>query len=99
MKNVYKQLISSAVVDLHWEVKVSALNFWDAIIDYETANQGMIDGAFPAVTFSKASRKIVTLTPLEIKKRLEVVLENLEKQGCLQVSEIYIFYFVCLCFC
>ncbi|XP_075230769.1 integrator complex assembly factor Brat1 isoform X2 [Lycorma delicatula] len=82
---VHEQLLKSATCDLHWEVKINALTFWDSVIDHETANQGMIDGDFPAVTFSKSSRKIVTLTPPEIKKRLKLVLDELQRNGCLQV--------------
>lgn len=85
-KKIYKQLFTTATSDLHWEVKVNALSFWDSVIDHETANQGMIDGAFPAVTFSKTSRKIVTLTPPEIQKRLRLVLDELQSIGCLQVN-------------
>lgn len=45
--------------------------------------QGMIDGAFPEVTFSKDSRKIVVLNDSEVRSRLNKVLYQLSETGCL----------------
>lgn len=47
--------------------------------------QGMLDGIFPNVTFSKESRKIVTLNDKEIQKRLLRALDELSTIGCLTV--------------
>jgi len=76
----------AAVSDLHWEVKVNALEFWEKVIERQMSNQGMIDGVFPSVTFSKENRKIVLLTRNEIKSRLSKVLGELARVRCLQVS-------------
>jgi len=73
------------VSDLHWEVKVNALQFWEKVIERQMSDQGMIDGVFPSVTFSK-NRKIVLLTENEIRLRLNKVLEELAQIRCLQVS-------------
>lgn len=62
-----------------------SLTFWEQVIKNQLQNQGMIDGAFPSVTFSKENRKIVTLTDGEIKKRLHKVLQHLSSIGCLGV--------------
>lgn len=76
----------AAVSDLHWEVKVNALHFWEKVIEQQMSDQGMIDGIFPSVTFSKENRKIVLLTEKEIKLRLNKVLGELARIRCLQVS-------------
>lgn len=81
----YEVLGRSATYDLHWEVKVNSLCFWEKVIQHSLANQGMIDGFFPSVTFSKEHKKIVTLTNEEIKLRLNKVLNELSSIGCLYV--------------
>lgn len=50
-----------AVNDFYWEVKINALDFWSRVICRQLSHQGMIDGTFPAVTFSKEHKKIITL--------------------------------------
>jgi hypothetical protein len=85
LEGVYETMIYSSTTDLHWEVKVRALGFWDQVIKNHLQNQGMIDGSFPNVTFSKEHRKIVTLTDSEIRKRLLKVLGQLSSIGCLGV--------------
>jgi hypothetical protein len=45
----------------------------------------MIDGTFPAVTFSKEHKKIITLNDKEIQLRLSKVLNELSMRGCLGV--------------
>ncbi|KAJ9580213.1 hypothetical protein L9F63_004156, partial [Diploptera punctata] len=82
---VFTAMARAAMCDLHWEVKINALHFWEKVIEQQMSNQGMIDGIFPSVTFSKENRKIVTLTETEIKTRLNKVLEELCRIRCLQV--------------
>ncbi|CAH0563702.1 unnamed protein product [Brassicogethes aeneus] len=82
---VYDTMCQAAIYDLHWEVKVNALSFWDKVINLHLQNQGMIDGIFPTQTFSRENRKIVTLTDLEIQKRLIRCLNQLNSAGCLTV--------------
>lgn len=74
----------AALHDLHWEVRAAALDFWRAVIEQELAGQGMLDGAFPPVTFSR-DRKIVSLTGQEVRARLTRALESLAASGCLLV--------------
>jgi hypothetical protein len=50
---------SAALSDLDWEVKLQALDFWQVIIDESLTQQGMLDGVFPDLTFSKEKQKIV----------------------------------------
>lgn len=45
----------------------------------------MVDGVFPAVTFSKEHKKIITLTDKEIQLRLRKVLNELSLRGCLGI--------------
>lgn len=86
VEQTFYQIIGrSATYDLHWEVKVNALCFWEKVIQRFLANQGMIDGFFPSVTFSKENKKIVTLTNEEIRLRLNKVLIELSNIGCLYV--------------
>ncbi|XP_072400780.1 uncharacterized protein [Diabrotica undecimpunctata] len=85
MNSFYDAMNHAVVADLHWEVRVKALKFWKNIIDEHLTQQGMIDGSFPSVTFSKELKKIVTLSNLEVEKRLVRVLNELSQVGCLSV--------------
>ncbi|XP_051174019.1 uncharacterized protein LOC127289847 [Leptopilina boulardi] len=78
-------MATAAVLDLHWEVKVNALQFWRHFIKSHLTDQGMLDGSFPNVTFSKEHRKIVQLNETEIKRRVNKALDDLAKQKCLGV--------------
>ncbi|KAJ8897899.1 hypothetical protein PR048_003256 [Dryococelus australis] len=82
---VFMTMVYAATHDLYWEVKVNALCFWEKVIDQQMSHQGMIDGRFPSVTFSRENRKIVTLTEEEVKLRINKALEELGHRGCLQV--------------
>ncbi|KAF5293603.1 hypothetical protein FQA39_LY03088 [Lamprigera yunnana] len=82
---INQAMVYAAMTDLDWEVRESALNYWSKVISNHLTNQGMIDGTFPTVTFSKEKRKIVTLTEKEIRSRLNTVLDDLSKCGCLSV--------------
>nr|CAD7426734.1 unnamed protein product [Timema monikensis] len=88
---IYQAMTIAATSDLYWEVKVNVLTFWEKVIEQQMSDQGMIDGVFPNVTFSKENRKIVTLTSEVIKLRLNKALEELARLGCLQalLSGIY----------
>ena len=83
-------MTAAAVLDLHWEVKINALEFWREFIDSHLSDQGMLDGHFPNVTFSKEHRKIVSLNENEIKQRLNKALDELSRQNCLGVWIAYI---------
>ncbi|XP_048507941.1 uncharacterized protein LOC105691973 [Athalia rosae] len=80
-----KAMSVAAVLDLHWEVKVNALQFWFQFITARFSDQGMLDGHFPTVTFSKEHRKIVALDESEIQKRILKVLDELANQNCLGI--------------
>ncbi|XP_013190980.1 uncharacterized protein LOC106135277 [Amyelois transitella] len=82
---LYEFMVSSALSDFHWEVQISALKFWRIVIQTLLTEQGMLDGTFPPVTFSKESRKIVALNAAEIQRRLLKVLNELSAIGCLTV--------------
>lgn len=82
---LYEHMVSSALTDFHWEVQISALNFWKRVICSLLSGQGMLDGNFPPVTFSRETRKIVTLNEAEIQKRLIKILDELASIGCLTV--------------
>lgn len=78
-------MAEAVVLDLHWEVKINALEFWRYFIKLQFEDQGMLDGCFPNVTFSKENRKIVSLNECEIKKRLNKALDNMANENCLGV--------------
>ncbi|XP_060647725.1 uncharacterized protein LOC132785590 [Drosophila nasuta] len=81
-KNTLFSTLNYCVVgDHHWEVKVNALCFWRMEFQRQLKNQGMIDGIFPSVTFSKEHKKIVTLTEREIKLRVAKVLAEVQQYG------------------
>ncbi|XP_026498986.2 uncharacterized protein LOC113402857 [Vanessa tameamea] len=82
---LYDHMVSAALSDFHWEVQLTALKFWKIVIQSLLNDQGMLDGTFPPVTFSRETRKIVTLNQTEIQKRLMRILEELAAIGCLTV--------------
>lgn len=82
---IFSVLAHCAVNDFHWEVRANALEFWRLVIQRQFAHQGMIDGTFPAVTFSKEHKKIITLNDKEIQLRLRKVLNELSVRGCLGI--------------
>lgn len=82
---IFSVIAHCAVNDFYWEVKVNALGFWSTVMCRQFSHQGMIDGTFPAVTFSKEHKKIITLTDKEIQLRLRKVLNELSLRGCLGV--------------
>uniref|UniRef100_A0A0A9ZG41 BRCA1-associated ATM activator 1 n=1 Tax=Lygus hesperus TaxID=30085 RepID=A0A0A9ZG41_LYGHE len=85
MKIVYDVMSHSAQNDLHWEVKIECLEFWNCVMHHTIVEQGMIDGTFPDFVFSKQEKKIVKLTPEEIANRIMKSLKILSDVGCLQV--------------
>ncbi|XP_055698594.1 uncharacterized protein LOC129799027 [Phlebotomus papatasi] len=82
---VLSTMAHCAVNDLHWEVKINALLFWKNVIMRQCQHQGVIDGVFPSVTFSKENKKIVTLNEREISLRIGRILHELSVRGCLGV--------------
>lgn len=85
LESIYEALAIAAIHDLFWEVKVKAIQFWHCVIKRQLQYQGVIDGGFPSVTFSKENKKIVTLNQKEITLRLTKVLTKLSTFGCLGV--------------
>lgn len=83
---VYDAMYHIAQNDLHWEVKISALDFWDAIQEKTFISVGMVDGKFPEVIFSKEKKKIVQITPTEVSLRVNSAMRHLSSNGCLYVS-------------
>lgn len=82
---IFPTMAHAACLDLYWEAKIAALQFWHHAIVREFSQNGVIDGAFPAVTFSKQHKKIVTLTPKVIESRLNTIFEKLQSHGALGV--------------
>ncbi|XP_073998168.1 uncharacterized protein isoform X2 [Rhodnius prolixus] len=80
---VYDAMYHIAQNDLHWEVKISALDFWDAIQEKTFISVGMVDGKFPEVIFSKEKKKIVQITPTEVSLRVNSAMRHLSSNGCL----------------
>ncbi|CAB0013626.1 unnamed protein product, partial [Nesidiocoris tenuis] len=73
-----------ALNDFHWEVKLKCLEFYHSSMAKCIIQQGWIDGKFPDAVFSKEKKKIIKLTPDEIKNRCMAALKDLETNGCLQ---------------
>ncbi|XP_017884705.1 uncharacterized protein LOC108627770 [Ceratina calcarata] len=85
IETISRTMATAAVLDLDWEVKQNALEYWKHFIESHLADQGVLDDHFPKVTFSKEHRKIVSLNETEIKRRLNKALDELAKQNCLGV--------------
>ncbi|KAG6452134.1 uncharacterized protein LOC115444825 [Manduca sexta] len=84
-QSLYDHMVSASLCDFHWEVQLSALTFWKIVYKSLLTDQGMLDGEFPPVTFSRESRKIVNLNAAEIQRRLVKILNELSTIGCLTV--------------
>ncbi|XP_072931686.1 uncharacterized protein [Epargyreus clarus] len=84
-RTLYEHMVTAALNDFHWEVQLTSLKFWRIIIQSLLNDQGMLDGTFPPVTFSRETRKIVTLNEKEIQRRLTRILDELSAIGCLTV--------------
>lgn len=74
-------MASTTLSDFHWEVQINALKFWRMVFQSLLTDQGMLDGTFPPVTFSRETRKIVTLNEMEIQRRIMKSLEELSSLG------------------
>lgn len=84
LKKVYAVMVTSLSTNLHYEIKLQILSFWNCVIRFLLENAGMIDGSFPSIIFSKEHKKIITMTEMEIKKRLNTVLQSLSSIQCLK---------------
>lgn len=82
--SIYEAIFATTMDDISWEVKTRCLGFWEKVIQSHLEQQGMIDGSFPNVTFSKEHRKIIHLTDTQIRVRLQKVLNQLSSVGCLK---------------
>lgn len=81
-KNTLFSTLNYCVIgDHHTEVKMNALEFWRREFYRQFTNQGMIDGVFPTVTFSKEQKKIVTLTEKEIQTSMAKVFGEVQQYG------------------
>lgn len=89
-ENVFDCLSYAVLEDDYKFVKMEALSFWDRVIEKELENEGMIDGTFPAVTFSKLFKKIITFDDATVAKCLLRVLHRLNEIGGLNVF-LYVF--------
>lgn len=79
-----------ALQDEHKLVRFQALCFWNLVIKKQLEHEGMIDGSFPIVTFSKVLKKIITFNDATVEKCLLRVLHKLREIGGLRVF-IHIF--------
>lgn len=85
LDKVLPTMIYCAAIDLHWEVRLNALKFWNTLLEQCFVKQGMTEGVFPRQVFSSELRKIVTLTPKEIDLRIGRALEEFASKGGLGV--------------
>lgn len=80
---IFSTIANCLLNKFHWEVKIEALHFCEFEIHKQLNDQGMLDGTFPNVTFSKETKKIVTLTKSEINLRITRVLKEMSRRGYL----------------
>lgn len=81
--NVYDCMKNIMVMEKKQQVKIAVMNFWMKVVDVVLRKQGMIDGAFPEVTFSKELKRIITFNTQKIKSCLSQALIELSDTGCL----------------
>lgn len=82
---LYDTMSYTVTEDMSPTSRKNALQFWRNVMKRQLSVEGMIDGVFPDVTFSKDSKRIVVLNQCEVKKRLIKVLQRLSETGCLAV--------------
>lgn len=82
---LYSTIANYLLKKFHWEVKIEMIHFCELEIQKQLHDQGMLDGTFPNVTFSKETKKIVTLTKNEINLRITRVLNEISRRGYLGV--------------
>ncbi|XP_014241222.1 uncharacterized protein LOC106661957 [Cimex lectularius] len=85
LEQAYNTFYHIAQNDLHWEVKINALEFWDEVIDFVFSEEGMVDGSFPQTIFSKEKKKIIQLTSIKTCHLVLKAVRKLSDMGCLHV--------------
>lgn len=81
LDRILTTMIHCAAVDLHWEVRLNALEFWRLSLEQSLMRQGMTDGTFPPQIFSTEQKKIITLTEREIEARIGKALAEFAGRG------------------
>uniref|UniRef100_A0A336KDE2 CSON004119 protein n=1 Tax=Culicoides sonorensis TaxID=179676 RepID=A0A336KDE2_CULSO len=81
LNKVLPTMTYCAAIDLHWEVRINALKFWDRVLELCFIAEGMCDGSFPSQMFSTKLKKIIKLDDKTIKTKISSVLEEYWKLG------------------
>ncbi|XP_063705871.1 uncharacterized protein LOC134834965 [Culicoides brevitarsis] len=81
VETLFSTMAHLATNDLYYDVKTQAINFWSAYLEELFHNQGALDGKFPKETFSREHKKIVQLTPDQIKRRLTKIIDAFSAKG------------------
>ncbi|KAL1489929.1 hypothetical protein ABEB36_013855 [Hypothenemus hampei] len=85
---IYDVMVKAALNhNVDWEIREQSIKFWDKVMSICLERQGMSDGNFPSVIFSKEDRKIIHLDDHEIRKRLIHALESMSQTGCFKVLQ------------
>lgn len=74
-------MIYCGAMDLHWEVRINALKFWDRTLEKCFIAEGYSDGSFPTQIFSTKLRKIVKLDQNSIKTKIGSALDEFGRLG------------------
>ncbi|XP_063703720.1 uncharacterized protein LOC134833353 [Culicoides brevitarsis] len=81
LATILPTMIYCGAVDLHWEVRINALRFWDHLLDQCFTAEGYSDYGFPPQCFSTKLKKIVTLNENSIKAKLTTILQEFQQHG------------------
>lgn len=84
-EKVVSTMIHCAAIDLHWEVRLNALEYWKISLEYCFSQQGMSEGRFPQQIFSTQQKKIITVDEKEIHNRITQGLQVFATNGGLGV--------------
>ncbi|CAG0889779.1 unnamed protein product [Cyprideis torosa] len=76
-QNMRCKLQAAAYGDLDSEVKCEAVKYWKKVLYEELSAIGYIDDNFPAKIYDKGTKKMLEMTPENIRKKLNRVLEDL----------------------
>lgn len=81
--NIYSTMQYIMTTETNQQVKITVMDFWLKVINTMLKKQGMMDGGFPEVTFSKELKRIITFDKPKIKQCLTAALTELSNIGCL----------------
>ncbi|XP_050302002.1 uncharacterized protein LOC126740128 isoform X2 [Anthonomus grandis grandis] len=87
---MHNVMVKVALREKTQDVQEQTVTFWEHVTVKHLEKQGMADGEFPSVIFSKEHKKIIRMDDKEIRKRLFQALDAMSKSGCFGIFQHYL---------